>query len=217
MKVADGIHKVEGVRVSNVYVVAVEDGLIVVDSGIPGNAKHVLRLVQGLGRRPDEVKLIVLTHWHVDHVGSAAELRRLTGARVAVHESDARIVAGGELPRKGRRAMRLIVRLMRIAPVTADLLLRDGDLVGGLRVLHVPGHTEGSIALLRDDGVAFTGDALLGDRQGRIRPPDPRLSLDPARATASAEKLQALPLRLVLPGHGAPASVPPATDSPTPA
>jgi hydroxyacylglutathione hydrolase len=217
MKVADGIHKVEGVRVSNVYVVAVEDGLIVVDSSIPGNAKHVLRLVQGLGRRPDEVKLIVLTHWHVDHVGSAAELRRLTGARVAVHELDARIVAGGELPRKGRRAMRLIVRVMRIAPVTADLLLRDGDLVGGLRVLHVPGHTEGSIALLRDDGVAFTGDALLGDRQGRIRPPDPRLSLDPARATASAAKLQALPLRLVLPGHGAPASVPPATGSPTPA
>jgi glyoxylase-like metal-dependent hydrolase (beta-lactamase superfamily II) len=203
VEIADGVHRVKGIRVGNSYIVEAGDGLLAVDTGIPGSATHVLRTVERLGRKPGDVRLIVLTHWHVDHVGSAAELRRATGARVAAHELDAPILAGGELPPKGRRAMRLIIRLFRVRPLSADLLLRDGDDVEGFRVVHVPGHTNGSIALYRD-GVAFTGDALLGDRRGRIRPPDPRLSLDPATATASAEKIRALPLRLVLPGHGSP-------------
>jgi glyoxylase-like metal-dependent hydrolase (beta-lactamase superfamily II) len=204
MKVAEGIHRVEGVRVSNVYVVESGDGLMVVDTGIPGNAKHILRCVESLGRSSDDVRLIVLTHWHVDHVGSAAELKRLTGARVAIHELDAPILAGGQLPSKGRRAMRLIIRLFRVRPITPDLRLAEGDEVGGFRVIHVPGHTAGSIALYRD-GVTFSGDALLGDGQGGIKPPDPRLSLDPEQATASAARIRELPLTLLLPGHGAPA------------
>jgi glyoxylase-like metal-dependent hydrolase (beta-lactamase superfamily II) len=70
--------------------------------------------------------------------------------------------------------------------------------------MHVPGHTAGSIALIRDD-IVITGDALLGDRHGHILPPDPRLSLDPATARRSAERIKEMEPRLVLPGHGRPA------------
>ena len=202
MEVADGIHKVDGIRVGNAYLVEVGDGLLAVDTGTPGSETHILRTIERLRRRPQDLRLIVLTHWHLDHMGSAAELRRLTGARVAIHELDAPILAGGPLPEKGRRAMRLIMRVFRVEPLTADLVLRDGDVVDGFRVLHVPGHTAGSIAIHRD-GVTFTGDALLGDRRGAFRPPDPRLSLDPPKATESAERIRGLSLRLVLPGHGA--------------
>jgi glyoxylase-like metal-dependent hydrolase (beta-lactamase superfamily II) len=208
MQVAEGIYKVEGVRISNVYLVVADEGLLLVDSGMGRHAGRIIRLIESLGRRPEELRYVVLTHWHIDHLGSATEVKRLTGAQVAIHELDAPILAGGELPKKGRRAMGLVFRLFRFRPIEPDLRLHDGDTIAGLRVFHVPGHTDGSIALLRDDGVAFTGDALLGDRHGQVRPPDLRLSMDPERATASAEKLRALPLSLVLPGHGAPARLP---------
>ena len=206
MQVAEGVHQIDGVRVSNAYLVSVEDGLLLVDTGIPGNAKRILAFIERLGRRPDELRTIVLTHWHIDHVGSVAELKRLTGAQVAIHELDAPVLAGRERPAKGRRVMAVITRLFRLRPVIADLLLRDGDRIGGLEVVHVPGHTAGSIVLRRDDGAVFSGDALLGDRHGGIRLPDPGLSLDPAQAQASGEKIRALDFRLLLPGHGRPAA-----------
>jgi hydroxyacylglutathione hydrolase len=204
MKIAEGIHKVDGIRVGNVYIVETDEGLMAVDTGTPGNARHILRCVEALGRRPEALTVIVLTHWHVDHVGSAAELKRLTGAKVAVHPFDATIVAGGDLPPKGRRVMGLIVRLLRVRAVVADLLLAGGSEIGGFRVIDVPGHTAGSIALVKD-GIAFTGDALRGNRHGAVLPPDPSLSLDPEQAMASAARLRGFPLRLVLPGHGLPA------------
>ncbi len=209
MKVAEGVHRIDGVRISNAYLVSADDGLLLVDTGIPGNAKRILAFIERLGRRPDELRTIVLTHWHIDHVGSVAGLKRLTGAQVAIHELDAPVLAGRERPAKGRRAMAVITRLFHLRPVSADLRLRDGDRIGGLEVVHVPGHTAGSIVLRRDDGVVFSGDALLGDRHGGIRPPDPGLSLDPDQARASAEKIRALGFRLLLPGHGRPAAARP--------
>ncbi len=207
MKVADGVHRIDGTRVGNAYLVETDEGLLVVDTGITGNAGRILRSVEALGHRASDVRYIVLTHSHMDHMGSAARLKRLTGARLAVHELDGPIVAGRELPRKGRRAMRLLIKLFRVRSVEPDVALRDGDLIGGLRVIHVPGHTAGSIALLRPDGTIFAGDALRGDKHGRMLPPDRSLSLDPEQAMASAEKIKALPIALVLPGHGAPVRV----------
>jgi glyoxylase-like metal-dependent hydrolase (beta-lactamase superfamily II) len=204
MEVAEGIHKVEGTWVGNAYLLQLDDGLLVVDTGMPGRAGRILECVGRLGLRPGDIRIIVLTHWHPDHMGSAAELRSLTGATIAIHELDAAILAGGERPPKGRRTMGALLRLFRVRPVVADTMLVAGDVVGGLEVIHVPGHTAGSIALRRGDGVVFSGDALLGDRRGEARPPDPGLSLDPALASESAARLLALQPRLLLPGHGAP-------------
>lgn len=201
MEVTTGIHLVDGWGMSNGYIVETPDGLLVVDAG---SAAHTLDTIRELGRRPQDVAVIVITHWHVDHMRGAEELRRRTGARLAVHELDAPVLAGGELPAKGRRRMQVILRVFRVAPVTADLLLRDGDDVAGWQVVHVPGHTAGSIALHRHE-VVLTGDALRCDRRGQVLLPDPRLSLDPQTAVRSVELIRALHPRLVLPGHGAPA------------
>ncbi len=207
VRVADGIYRVDGVRIANIYLVLSADGVMVVDSGMPGNAKRILALIEQLGRQPADLRFVVLTHWHIDHMGSAAELRNLTGAQVAIHELDAPALSGRQRPEKGRLVMAALDRLFRSRPVVPDVRLRDGDVIGGLQVVHVPGHTAGSTALRRDDGVVFCGDALLSDRRGRVMPPNTSLSLDPAQVLASAERVKALPATLLLPGHGPPVPV----------
>jgi glyoxylase-like metal-dependent hydrolase (beta-lactamase superfamily II) len=202
MKMADGVFNVDGVRVANVYLVVTQDGLLLVDTGMPGNARRILRFIEGLGRQPRDLRDIVLTHCDIDHVGSVAELKRRTGARVAIHELDVAVLSGEQRPQKGGLAMVALYRLLRFRPIAPDLRLRDGDTIGGLQVMHVAGHTAGSIALLRNDGVVFSGDALLSDTHGNVLPPDPRLALDPAQALLSAEMIRARRARLLLAGHG---------------
>jgi glyoxylase-like metal-dependent hydrolase (beta-lactamase superfamily II) len=202
-QLADGVFKVDGIRVGNVYLMVTQDGLLLVDTGLPCSARRILGFIEGLGRQPWDLHDIVLTHCDIDHVGSVAELRARTGARVAIHELDAPVLSGEQLPQKGGIAMVAIYRLLRFRPVAPDLLLRDGDTIGGLKVVHVAGHTAGSIALASVDGVVFSGDALRSDRHGNVLPPDPRLALDPAQATLSAELIKARHAGLLLTGHGA--------------
>jgi hydroxyacylglutathione hydrolase len=202
MRVADGVVKVEGTRVGNVYLLDVADGVVVVDTGMLRGAGPILRALMASGHGPRDVRAIVLTHWHPDHIGGAAALRRATRAPVAIGAMDAPVLRGEGLPARGRRAMALILRVLRIRPLDPDVLLRGGDTIGGCEVIDVPGHTAGSIALRRPDGVVFSGDALLGDRHGGLLPPDPRLSLEPALARASAQAILELAPSLLLPGHG---------------
>ena len=204
MLLADGVYKVDGLRAANVYLVAIDDGLLLVDTGMPGNAKRIVAFIESTGRRAADLRYIVLTHCDIDHIGSVARLKELTGAKVAIHELDGPVLAGQQRSQKGGPLMAVFGRLFRFRPTVPDLLLKDGDVVGGLTVIHVPGHTAGSIVLWRQDGVVFSGDALLSDNDGQVRPPRPRLALDRVQALASAERIKALPIKLLCTGHGAP-------------
>jgi glyoxylase-like metal-dependent hydrolase (beta-lactamase superfamily II) len=204
MLLADGVYKVDGLRAANAYLVAIDDGLLLVDSGIPGNAERIVAFIESTGRHATDLCYIVLTHCDIDHIGSVSRLKELTEARVAIHELDAPVLAGQQRSQKGGPLMAVFGRLFRIRHVAPDLLLKDGDVIGGLTVIHAPGHTAGSIVLVRGDGVVFSGDALLSDKNGQVRLPRPRLALDPAQAQVSAERIKALPIKLLCTGHGAP-------------
>ena len=203
MEIVKGVYQVEGVKGSNAYLVEDNCELILIYTGMPGNDKKIAIAIQKLGYRLTDVSTIVLTHWHVDHVGSLKKMKEITNAKVAVHESDADFVTGKKpLPKSNNLIIRLFLALVKAKPVDVDLMLKDGDRVGRLTVIHTPGHSEGNIALLDSDRkVVIVGDTLV-IKNGAIKLPTP--ILDSVKEKASLEKLSTFNFEIMLSGHGTP-------------
>jgi glyoxylase-like metal-dependent hydrolase (beta-lactamase superfamily II) len=201
------VHQVDGVN-ANVYLLKNEQGLAVVDAGMPGNAEKILSYVRKLGENPSSISTIVLTHCHIDHVGSAYELRKATNAKVAIHAEDADFLAGKRsLPRpKGVagslfRAASLFFRFKAFQP---DITVKEGDIVAGLRVIHTPGHTPGSISLIDPKReLIFVGDTLRYS-EGKMSGPPERFTLDADQMKLSIKKISELKFDTMLSGHSGP-------------
>ena len=104
MEILQQLYQVDGVQ-GNCYILE-RDGLVLIDTGLPRNSKKILSFVTDtLKRDPKDMKYIIITHYHADHAGNVAELRRATGAKVAIHEADADFLAGKKTmpPLKGLR------------------------------------------------------------------------------------------------------------------
>lgn len=203
-KIADGIHQVDGVN-GKVYLVEDGDKLTLIDTGLPRNAKKIVKCIESLGRKPEDVSVIVLTHFHIDHVGNAKKMKELTGAKVAVHELDAAYVAGKKSPPKPKNLMiRALTSVIKAAPVEPDLLLKEGDKVGGLTVISTPGHTEGSISLLDNARkVMFVGDSIRFV-DGKLQSSAPQFTIDADKAKNSIRKISTYDFDIMLSGHGQP-------------
>lgn len=221
MKVARGIHRVGANSIVNSYLVDDGGEVTVIDAGAPGLWRHVPAELAAMGRSLEDVRGIVLTHGHSDHVGYAERARRARGWRVLVHEADAAL-ARQEVPNPAQTGptrfgpmltfLWWAVRhgLLRVPALTEVSSFGDGatlDLPGSPRVIAVPGHTPGSAALhLPGHDVLFVGDALAthvvttGEQGPRIAP----FCADRAAAIASLARLEPIEASLVLPGHGDP-------------
>jgi len=217
----------------NFYVLVEGTDLALVDAGLPAHYDQLTAVLEGIGRSVRDVRAVLLTHVHLDHVGLAERLRQQTGATVWVHArdvpalahplrppADAKPEAGlGRYLLRHPAALRVPVRLARSAAfrtpaITAASQLDDDmilDVPGRPRVVAVPGHTPGSVAFhLPAQGVVLTGDALvthdgLVGRTGTgPQIIGPVFTHDTAQARASLEALASLDAGLVLPGHGDP-------------
>ena len=193
------------------YLVEGPDGAVLVDAGAPGKEELILRHLRALGR--DDLRLIYITHAHLDHYGSAAGVRRLTGAPIAVHEDDVDAMARGETHLGSARLwghlikalLPFVPKRMRPPPTLADVVVREGDnLVDfGLdaTVLHTPGHTRGSTSLFVDRRLLFVGDLV----STRVRPHPQLLYADDwSQLGVSIRRLQELAgdAERVYTGHG---------------
>jgi glyoxylase-like metal-dependent hydrolase (beta-lactamase superfamily II) len=204
MKIAEGIHQVDGVN-CNVYLVEDGEKLILIDTGLPRNDKKIVKAIEGLGRKPTDVATIVITHFHIDHVGSLKKIKEITNAKVAVHELDADYVAGKKAPPKPKNLMiKALSSVMKAAPVEAELVLKEGDKVGKLTVIHTPGHSEGSISLLdAERKVMFAGDAVRF-MDGKVMGSPEQFTLDKDKAKDSIRKISTFDFDILLSGHGQP-------------
>lgn len=225
MQVADGIHRLTQ-GVVNFYLV--EDGgrLTLVDAGAPGDWDELARTVGALGRTLDDLETVLLTHAHSDHTGFAERARTDARAVVRIHRADEDMARTGAAPKNESSAARYLLRaeayrtlfgLMRrkglkVVPIQELAVFEDGetlDVPGRPRVVHTPGHTEGSCAIWFERQRALvTGDALatrnpLTGRTGPQIGPD-GLNADSERALRSLDGLAPLPVDLVLTGHGEP-------------
>ena len=221
MKLAPGLHTI-GDGVVNCYLVEEAGRLTLVDAGLPGLWSDLQRELASMGRSLGDVAGLVLTHSDSDHVGFAERFRAQTGAPVFVHELEAAHARGdakgknpGMGPVRPLPLLRFLVWGMRhgglgVKPIREVQSLQGGerlDLPGSPTILHVPGHSVGSVAIhVPAVDAVFVGDALTtlavttGLRGPRIAP----FSADPARALESLTTIAQTGARWVLPGHGEP-------------
>jgi glyoxylase-like metal-dependent hydrolase (beta-lactamase superfamily II) len=219
-EIVPGLHRILKGYV-NSYAVENDDGVTLIDTGLPQRAPRVAARLRELERSTSDVRTILITHHHSDHTGSLNDLVRLTGATVYVHPADAPIVRGdrpapGPNPAKlsGRTLGQLIMRLKssRADPAGVDHEVVDGqelDIAGGMRALHTPGHTAGQTSFLwnRHGGVLIVGDAA-GARGNRVAPPVGAVfgmfTEDIDEAKRSFRKLADLEFEVAVFGHGNP-------------
>ncbi len=195
----------------NAYLIKVDDGFILIDTGIAMQRSRLENELIEAGCLPDHLKLVIATHGDFDHTGNCAGLQRKYHVKIAMHAGDANMVKTGVSIK--RHAKSWITNLFmglgqrmggsfdRFQP---DILLEDGQELAGYglaaRVIYTPGHTMGSIAILTGDGQLFCGDTVAN----RSKPASAPLIENDPELQASLKILKGLKARVVYPGHGKP-------------
>ena len=182
-RVIRGVHVVP-MGFANAFLIDGDDGLTLIDAGYPRKEAAVFAAIRSLGRSPDELKHLILTHAHPDHIGSAAAIVRETHARTYMHPLDIVIAESGGPFRPMTPAPGLLAPLLsklffdpnqRMEPVAINQPLTAGEVLpiaGGIEVIHAPGHCAGQVALLwRPERMLFAADVCtnimgLGDPVG---------------------------------------------------
>lgn len=219
MELAPGIRRLGGQSGGQVNAFLIEDGtdLTLIDTLYETDARLVHQEIRRLGRSISDLKRIVLTHAHRSHLGGLADLKRQSGATLYAHPWEADIIAGERkaqpvtiLPRRPLRAyvpfqLGLALGLGKHPPCRIDETLAEEDEIGGLRVLHTPGHTPGHLAFYSEEhAVLLSGDSIA--TWPRFEAGWPAFNLNPQQQRDSIRRLAALEPRKVGVGHGSPIS-----------
>jgi glyoxylase-like metal-dependent hydrolase (beta-lactamase superfamily II) len=186
---------------------------ILVDCGKSGSEVKILEVFEKFGLEPAMLKLLVLTHSHFDHAGSASRLKELTGCKVMIHRSEAERLRSGKspIPSGTRWKAKLLVgvgrifarRLMKYPGAEPDLLvddlidLKNYGFPGS--VIHAPGHTFGSMLVLMEGGELIAGDTLFGVENKQHFPP---FAEDLSALVLSWKRIRELPVKTFYPAHG---------------
>ena len=200
----------------NCYLIKTKDEFILVDSGYSNQRSNIESALDNAGVQRGNLRLILMTHGDFDHTGNGAYFREKYQSKIAMHKDDLGMVEHGDLfySRKSgniivRKLVKLILPLIRMNlkkkdRFIPDIYLEDGDDLSeyGLnaKVVHIPGHSGGSISFLTTEGDLFIGDLL--ENNEKRGPSKGSLMDNSVEFDASIDKLIKLSLNNVYPGHG---------------
>ena len=193
----------------NCYLIKTDIGYILIDTGCSNKRTDLEKELESASCKPGNLKVIVLTHGDFDHAGNAAYLRKKFGTRIAMHYDDSGMVERGNMF-WNRKKSNILIKM--IAPILfrfgksqrfkPDSYIGDGDDLSehgfDAKILHIPGHSKGSIGILTSGGDLFCGDLL----ENTDKPDLNSIMDDRTAANASVEKLKSLEINTVYPGHG---------------
>jgi len=192
------------------------EGVILIDGGDPHRIENLKHGLENASIKPDEIKLILLTHGHWDHIGSAKEIKALTGARVLLHQRDmhfldeihpsqppgftfwGKVIIG---------AINLYTSNIHIPSFEVDIVAGDEEIslieygIPG-KVVYTPGHSWGSVSVLLDSGEVFVGDLAMNMLPMRLKPGLALFGDDILLVKKSWRKLQDMGAKTVYPAHG---------------
>ena len=194
------------------------DKAVIVDTGYPGNGERILDHLRANHISSSDISLILITHGHIDHYGSADELRSLTGAQVAMHRADAEYIKKGIhyigtptcLPARVFKSLFIKTDPMQSKSLQVDIAFEeDIDLkdfgVNGT-IIHTPGHTAGSVSVILSDRTVIIGDLLMGGILRKRTPHLPLFAHNLTQLRGSIEKIIQLSPNVIHVSHGGPFS-----------
>jgi glyoxylase-like metal-dependent hydrolase (beta-lactamase superfamily II) len=197
-------------KIANIFLLVNNGDLTLIDTGNKDELENIRGMFDGAGYSLDQLNRVILTHCHADHVGSLAALRQATAAQVLAHEDEAPLITQETrlpTPRSGILARLLntfVEPFSRPEPCSVDQTLKHGDTIegAGLTVIHVPGHSPGSICLYHPEARAlFAGDAII-NMFGKLRGPIKPFSSDIREARRSLAPLAELDVETIYFSHG---------------
>jgi glyoxylase-like metal-dependent hydrolase (beta-lactamase superfamily II) len=211
MEIVPNVHVIPSLT-ANPFLLIDHDGLTLIDTDIPGSAPRILRYIKRLGYAFRDLKRILLTHADYDHAGSAAALKKATGARLYASLFEASAVATGQFPRSLKTdnifvkpIFALAERLGRIHPAHVDEHLSEGQVLPvlhGLRVVDTQGHTPGHLSFFAPSlRILFSGDSIVSEKNQLVGSHAP-VTWDQAIADEAVKKQLALKARIICVGHG---------------
>jgi glyoxylase-like metal-dependent hydrolase (beta-lactamase superfamily II) len=191
-----------------------------IDGGPPNKKMDLIKAMKEISLNPENIKLIVITDGHPDHIGSARDIKEPTKAKIAMHRLAKDCLETGEWKKMhtpggwiGRKMLGRVVTWFygEIPSAEVELVVEDDGLslkeygISG-RIVYTPGHTMGSVSVLLDSGEAFVGDLAMNKLPFRLGPGLPTVAEDSGKVKESWRKLLELGATTVYPAHGKPFS-----------
>jgi hydroxyacylglutathione hydrolase len=196
---------------TNSYLIKTNKNYILIDTSYSTNRKDLDKQLEDAGCTPRNLKLILITHGHFDHTGNCAYLREKYGAQIAMHKGDVKMVETGDMFYNKNIIMRTLGKIMffflmrgTFEKFTPDILIEDKhDLTPyGLeaKIIHIPGHSKGSIGILTNNNALICGDLLTNIK----KPQKNALIENQEEFDTSVKQIMSLEVETVYPGHGKP-------------
>jgi len=201
--------------VARCYVIQ-DKGAIMIDVGAPRKIKLFLKSIERLGIKPNDIKLIIPTHGHWDHIGSAKDIKEITGARIAMHHREKEWLekAQKHIPPAATpwghfisKSLGFLLPLIHFPAAKVDIILRDEDFslaefgIPG-KAIYTPGHSPGSVSILLETGDAFVGDLAMSSFPLRLSPGLPIFADDIQEVKNSLKLLLDKGATKIYPAHG---------------